>query len=717
MLIVLSLLAHAGPYAPQKAWQPGTLGALPAPWSAVASPSEDAVVVLDGDGRLTMVDATTLEVRWQVPFVVGDAPVRGQLAFGPGGLAVAAGPRDQAVRVAILDPVDGRITPLGRTPEGALILDLDWIDGQNLRTRSREPEADNPIDTLVERTWGPKPSEREISAWIFARRYASTGSDRVFVDVTQRGLSRTGGLEIDVRYRVWDDPWDPASARPLKDCPEWSEVVHVSHDGRLAYTMGQVRCVYDLDEGEVVAWETKQSPFWSTLSPDGSKVIERHGKEGRSYGVLRESRTGEVIRELQGMREARFTPGAGLLLWTDYRLEMVGLGDGKQRWSVPLDGEVADVQVAPDGQSVVLAERLADDARLRLRILGPDGKVRGLVDDVDGIQGFSEGGRRLLVRARFDALGIVDLRNPGHSGPRTHQAGLRAVVVDDACQIASGDDEGRVRWARGDTSRTWTVPGSVADLAVVDSEIITLSVEEPPDRQPGEEAVDEPVRWRADRRAVDGDGPRRPPTLGQDYTGGRLTADGEHAVLLGGPGPAILAPTGRGREQALPTWAGRDAAGPSPDAFEVMPGEERIIAVPASSNATQALGYSFSREKPAGRYPLKLGRPEVVAVSARRVAVVGERGAGRVFKRDGGGAVDLATVDGGDGACCAALGGGVLAVVRDRDVVFVHDATNGDLVQTIDPGFAARLSIVGVSPKGDCIAVGSEGGELAVWKR
>ena len=74
-------------------------------------------------------------------------------------------------------------------------------------------------------------------------------------------------------------------------------------------------------------------------------------------------------------------------------------------------------------------------------------------------------------------------------------------------------------------------------------------------------------------------------------------------------------------------------------------------------------------------------------------------------------------MDGGDGACCAALGGGVLAVVRDRDVVFVHDATNGDLVQTIDPGFAARLSIVGVSPKGDCIAVGSEGGELAVWKR
>ena len=66
---------------------------------------------------------------------------------------------------------------------------------------------------------------------------------------------------------------------------------------------------------------------------------------------------------------------------------------------------------------------------------------------------------------------------------------------------------------------------------------------------------------------------------------------------------------------------------------------------------------------------------------------------------------------------CAGLGGGVLAVVRAQDVVFVHDATTGDVVQRIDPGFAARLSAVAVSPKGDCIAIGSEGGELGVWKR
>jgi len=720
VLLALSLLAHAGLYAEHQTWQPGTLGALPPPWTAVASPTEDSVAVLDGDGRVTLVDAETLEVRWQVPFVLGQGPVRGQLSYGPGGLAVAAGPRDEAVRVAIIDPADGRLTPLGRAPEGAQILDLDWIDGSSLRTRSREPLADNPIDMLMERTWGPSPTQREVSAWIPARRYVSTGSDRVFVDVTQRGLSRSGGLEIDVRYRVWDDPWEPRSARPLKDCPEWSEVVHVSHDGRLAYTQGQVRCIYDLDDGEVVAWETKQVPFWSTLSPDGSRVVERHGRSGRSYGVVRDTRTGQVQLELEGMKEARFTAGAGLLVWTDYRLEMISLGDGSKRWSVPLDGDVRDVQISPDASTVVLAEQVADDARLRLRILGADGKVRGLVDDVDGIYGFGDGGRRLLVRARFDALGIVDLRDPGHSGPRTHQAGLRALVVDDACQIASGDDEGRVRWARGETSRTWTVPGSVVDLVSVDDEIVTLSVEEPPEPRTGEQPdADEvePARWRVDRRAVDGDGPRRPPTIGEGFVGGRLTSDGEHAVLLGGPGRATLAPTGRGRADELPDWSGRDAAGPRPDAFETVPGESRIVAVPDSSNASQALGYSFSRARPSGRYPLKLGRPELVAVSDRRVAVVGERGAGRVFKREGGGAVDLASVDGGDDACCAGLGGGVLAVVRERDVVFVHDATNGDLVQTLDPGFAARLSLVAVSPGGDCIAVGSEGGELGVWRR
>lgn len=717
MLLALSMLAHAGPYAADQVWQPRTLGALPPPWTAVASPSEDAVAVLDGEGRVTLFDADSLSVRWQVPFVLGEGPVRGELSFGPGGLAVAAGPRDEAVRVAIIDPADGGLTPLGRAPDGSQILDLTWIDAGNLQTRSREPQADNPIDMLVERTWGSSPTERELDAWIPSRRYGSASARRVFVDVTQRGLSRSGALEIDVRYRVWDDPWNPKSARPLKDCPEWSETVHVSDDGRLAYTMGNVRCIYDLDSGDVVAWETKQVPFWSALSPDGSKVVERHGKSGRSYGVVRNSRTGEVLFELPGMREARFTSASGLLVWDDYRLEMRNIADGSKRWSVPLDGDVADARVAPDAGSVVLAERVSSDGRLRLRILGPDGKLRGILDDVDGIHGFSPGGRRLLTRTRGDAIGVVDLQNPGSSGPRTHQAGLRALDVDDACQLASGDDEGRVRWSRGETSRTWNVPGEVVDIVVADGEIVSLTVEEPPRAGPGEEEVDEPNRWRVDRRAVDGDGPRRPPVIGEDFRGGRLTRDGQSAVLLGGAAGDVLAPAGRGRGRTLPPWSGKGGEGPDPTAFATVPGESRIVAVPASRVASQAQGYDFDREKPVGRYPLKLGRPELVTVSERRVAVMGPNGAGRVFRREGGGAVSLASVDGGDGICCSGLGGGVLAVVRSRDVVFVHDATNGDLVQTIDPGFAARLSAVAVSPKGDCIAIGSEGGELATFKR
>ena len=716
-LLASQVLAQSGPYDLEQVWRPGTLGALPPPWTAVTNPTEDAVAVLDGQGRVTLIDATSLEVRWQVPLVVGEGRVRGELSFGPGGLAVAAGALDEAVRVAIIDPSDGRITPLGRTPEGARILDLTWLDGETLRTRSREDEPDNPIDLLMERTWGPEPTEREVSAWIPGRRYESPNGGRAFIDVTERGLSRSGGLEIDVRYRVWDDPWDPATARPLKDCPEWSETVHVSDDGRLAYTMGQVRCVYDLDDGEVVAWETKQVPFWSALAPDGQQVVERHGRSGRSYGVIRDTHTGEVISDLPGMREARFTGASTLLVWTDYRLEMVSLADGSKRWGVPLDGDVVDVQVAPNAGSIIVAERVADGGRLRLRILGPDGTARGLVDDVDGIFGFSEGGRRLLVRVRFDALGVVDLRSPGTSGPRTHHAGLRAVQVDDACQIASGDDEGRVRWARGETSRTWTVPGEVVDVRFVGDEVITLTVEEPPDPERGQEPSEEPNRWRVERRAVDGDGPRRPPVVGEGFRGGRITPDGQSVILLGGEEGDVLAPAGRGRTQTLPDWASKGGVRPSPTAFEPDVEGDRLIAVPDTRTADQALAYSFGRVRPAGRYPLKLGRPEVVAVSDRRVAVLSARGGGRVFRREGGGAVDLASVDGGEAACCAGLGGGILAAVFDQDVVFVFDATNGDVVQRLDPGFAARLSAVAVSPRGDCIAVGSEGGELATWKR
>lgn len=710
MILALTLLAHAGPFELEQRWLPGTLGALPPPWKAVAAPSGDAVAVLDGRGRVTLLEPDTLAVRWQVPFVRGEGPVQGELTFGPAGLAVAAGPRDEAVRVGIIDVDDGRIQPLGRTPEGALVLDLGWLDDGHLRTRSREPEAGNPIDVLVERTWGDVPSEREVAAWIPARRVEAGDGSRAFVDRTSRSLNKSGSLAVDVKYRVWDDPWDPGTARALKDCPEWSEVVHVSDDGRLAYTMGQVRCVYDLDSGEVVAWETKQVPFWSSLSPNGAMVIERLGRGGRSYGAVRDTRTGEVRLQIEGLEGAVFTGDGSVLAWTTYRLQALTINGGARRWALPLDGEVASVQVAPSTGVIVLAERLADGGRLRLRLVSPQGKVLGAVDDVDGVAGFSESGRQLLVRARADALAVVNLTGPVRTAPRTHRAAVTALVVDDACQLASGDDEGRVRWARGQTSRTWEVPGEVRDVVLATGEIVTLSAENPADQE-------DPVRWRVDRRAPDGDGPRRPPVVGEGYLGGRLTPDGKRVVLLGGLRDDWLAPADKGRGRPLPVYADRDGKSPDPARFATLPDRDRLVAIPASATADQAEAFSFDRVRPVGRYPMKLGQPERIGVSASRVVVIDGRGGGRVFKLDGGGAVDLAAVDGGEGSCCVAVGESTVAAVRARDTVFVHDTASGDLLQSLDPGFSARITAVSVSPDGRCLAVGSEGGELGVWRR
>ncbi|MFK7930420.1 MAG: hypothetical protein AB8H79_19685 [Myxococcota bacterium] len=710
MLLLLAQIASAQTFEVDQRWLPGTLGALPPPWTAAISPGDDAVAVLDGAGRVTLVDAKTLAVRWQVPLVRGDGRVHGQLAFGPNGLAVAAGPLDEAVRVAVLDERTGTIMPLGRTPKGAKILDLAWLPDGHLRTRSRESEAGTPIDMLMERTWGERPVEREVAAWIPARRVPSARSNRVFVDVTQRSLTKSGSLVVDVRYRVWDDPWDPATARPLKDCPEWSEVVHVSDDGRLAYTMGQVRCVYDLDTAEVVAWETKQVPFWSALSPDGSHVIERLGRGGRSYGAVRDTRTGDVAFQLEGMEGATFTGDGVVLSWTAHRIEAMSLATGARDWAVLLDGEVMDVRVSPSTGVVVLAERLLDGGRLRLRMLSPAGKVLGTLDDVDGIEGFSDSGRRMIVRARSNALQVVDLTAPAVARPRTHRAGLTALVIDDACQLASGDEEGRVRWARGDTSRTWQVPGEVRDLVMADGEIVTLSAEDPIEGE-------DPVLWRVDRRAPDGDGPRRPPIVGQGFLGGRLTPDGSQVVLLGGLQEDMVVPAGKGRGRALPSYAGRIGQAPDPRHFVTLQNRDRFIGVPLGTAADQAHAWGFERAKPVGRYPVPMGRPERVAASADRVAVVDARGGGRVFKLDGGGAVDLAEVDGTAGVCCVAVGGPSVLVARGRGRVYVHDARSGDRVQTLDPGFSAAVSAIAVSPKGTCMAVGSEGGEVSVYKR
>jgi hypothetical protein len=687
---------------------PGSLGALPPPWVAQISPDESAVAVLDGAGRVTLVDTATLAVRWQVPVVRGDTPVSGQIVFGPTGLAVAAGPRDGAPRVVVLDVPSGRLEPLGRAPDGAQVVALSWTPEGTVRTRTREKEAGNPIDVLFDRTWGPKPTERELGAFTPGRRVQPPGQNRAFVDETSRRLDRSGNVAIQVDYRVWDDAWDPRSARSLRDCPEWSQAVHVSEDGRVAYTMGQVRCVYDLDAATVVAWESKQVPFWSTLSPDGALVVERHGKGGRRWGVARKTASGEVLLEIDNMEGAVFTAANSVVAWTPYRLELVRLGDGSRAWSLPVDGEVLEVRVSPNARSIVVLERVVAGARPRLRVLDADGAVRGVVDDIDGILSFSPGSTKLLVKVRSDALAVVDLAKPGVSGPPKHKAALRALAVDDVGHVVSGDDEGRVRVALGTPPVAWEVPGEVVDVVRSGEEIVTLSAQRP--QQPGET-----TRWWVERR-VPGDTGRRPVAVSEQAMGARLLPDAAGVVLFEAEGP-FLAPAGRGRATALPVWGEKGDPGPEVGSFVPIPGKDRILGVPMSSTTDRASAWSFTRRQPVGSYALGLGRPAVLAASARHVVVLDARGGGRVFSLEGGGASDLAVVDAAIDPCCAAVGGGIVAVATGRGAVHVHDATSGDLVQVIQPGFAARLSAVSVSPNGDFVAVGSEGGEIATWKR
>lgn len=708
LLGLLTAVALAGPYEPAEQWLPGTLGALPPPWSVAVSQDEALVAVLDGSGRVTLAEADTLAVRAQVSVAPGDASVLGRIVFGPEGLAVAAGPRDDAVRVAVIDVDTGVLTPLGRAPEGSSILDLQWLEGGRVRTWSREPDPTSPIDGLYERTWGPSPYAREVAAWTPVRRVEARRSDRVFVDATTRSLDRGGNVVLDVRFQVWDRTWDPTSARALRDCPEWSEVVHVSDDGRLAYTMGQVRCVYDLDTGEVVAWETEQVPFWSRLSPDGSRVVERHGKGGRRYGVVRDTRNGNVTLELEDLEGARFTNDAGLLVWTSHRLTLRNLADGSVRWSLPLDGEVLDVRMSPDARTVALVERLAAGGRARIRVFDADGAVRAVINDVSGLRGFSDGGRRMLVDVRGDHLGVVDLRAPESSGPLTHRASVGVVHVDDQGAVLSGDDEGRVRRAVGSRVQAWQVEGEVRDLAWADDTVTALCAADGAER-------DDPVRWRMPRWTLDGGPPRKASVVAEGARYGRIL--GSDALLFG-PGAPLRYVGGRGKGKPVPAWGSRDDAGPDPATVVVMPGRDRIAGVPDSASATRALAWGFSRKNPVGSYPLGLGRPALLAAGERYLAVLDARGAGRSYPLDGGGgAVDLAVMDGSNEPCCAAVGGSVLAVATSRGVVQVYDATTGDRVQVLDPGFVADLSAVAVSPNGDFIVAGSAGGELASFRR
>jgi hypothetical protein len=364
--------------------------------------------------------------------------------------------------------------------------------------------------------------------------------------------------------------------------------------------------------------------------------------------------------------------------------------------------------MAPDARTVALVERLAADGPARIRIVDPDGQVQAVIDDVYGLRGFSGAGRRLLVDVRGDHLGVVDLRNPVSTGAPTHRASIGALSVDAQGHVTSGDDEGRVRRAAGDDIRAWQVEGEVRDLSVTDAGIVSLSAADGLER-------DDPIRWRAVGWALDGAPGRRSPVLAEGPTEGRLLgAD----VLLFGRGGPLRYVGGKGRGKPVPEWSSRDGAGPDPKTVVGLPGRDRIAGVPAATSATRALAWSFARKNPVGSYPLGLGRPEIVAAGARYLAVLDARSAGRAFPLDGGGgAVDLAVVDGTSEPCCAAVGGAVLAVATTKGVVHVHDATTGDLVQVIDPGFVAALSAVAVSPNGDFVVVASAGGELASFRR
>lgn len=702
----LGVLAAAGPYAAVERWEPGTLGALPTPWVVAADPTESSVAVLDASGRLTLVDAHSLHVRWQVPFVLGDGKVAGDLRFGPRGLAVVAGARDEPLRVAIVEPQTGRIEPLGRTPSGAVLLDLRWLDDGDVLTRTREPDPTSPIDGLHERRWGPEPTEREVGAWDTHRRVRAADSDRVFVDATSRHLDRSGRLDLKVAYRVWDNPWDPTTARPLKACPEWSETVRVSADGRVAYTMGQVRCVYDLDGGDVVAWETKRAPFWSSLSPDGARVVERHGSGGRRQGVVRSTRNGEVLLELGDLDGAVFTRDDGLITWSSHRLRSMSLIDGAVRWTVPLDGEVVQVQPAPDARSIALVEQVRADSGARVRVIGHDGSVRATLDDIEGVRGFSHGGRLLFVSVRSDHLGVVDLRDPVAPTPGAHRAGVTALHLPQAGGVLSGDAEGLVRWAHEGQLRAWGASGEVRDLVLDANEVVALTaVEDPDDGTTGFSVLRQPVDdARLGKRA----------TVASDALQARLTRDGKEVLVFSREG-ATQGPAGRGRAKSLPGFVGRDGGvGPDPETVVVVPGRTRFLAALQGDAGDKAYAWSFSRRGPVSAYGLGIGHPAMIATDGRRVVVLDARGSGKAF--DGGGHSDLVVPDGG-ALCCVAVGGGVIAVATERGAVHVFSSHDGDRIETLSPDFSSEPSAVAVSHDGARIAVGSEGGEVVVFAR
>jgi hypothetical protein len=64
-----------------------------------------------------------------------------------------------------------------------------------------------------------------------------------------------------------------------------------------------------------------------------------------------------------------------------------------------------------------------------------------------------------------------------------------------------------------------------------------------------------------------------------------------------------------------------------------------------------------------------------------------------------------------------AVGGGIVALATARGTLLVFDALDGDLVQSHDLRFSSEPSAIAVSPRGDFIAVGGDGGQIVLLRR
>ncbi|MFT7519646.1 MAG: hypothetical protein ACI9MC_001788 [Kiritimatiellia bacterium] len=715
VLALLTQLILAAPFVEAERWSPDSLGGLVSPWEVAVSPSEDLVAIVDGRGRVQLMEADSGEIRWMVPVVRSTGGAQGLASFGPRGLAVAVrADRQHEMRIVVLNTRDGTIEPLGSAPIDSRVVDIRWTDEGHVITRTRERPTERELgDQLVERTWGGGSTHRNLGAWTGYPKVKASAANRVLVDATRYGLeaarSRRSELQIKPRLEVWDDRWDKSTARKLRSCPEWSPIVRISADGHRAYSQGKVRCTWDLDSGELdAAWEVPEMPWWSALSPDGKRVVERHGKGSKRYGVVRDVITGSWSYQIPELQGAAFTNENSLLVWTDHRLELRNLADGEVRWSVPLDGEVSDVKMSKDARAILVVERMSETSGLRVRVLGPDGTPRAIVSDVEEIRSTSIGGRRLLLQVRQDHLQVVDLHAPVTPRQPAHLASVSVLRVDDRGRVLSGDAEGQVLVrSKGAEPRAWRRAGEVRDARFDGDEVVWLS---------------SVGQYQATKWFVHHSGPasagRRPPMIAMGADAVLLTADGRRVVALHDTGPTV-GTAGKGRHKRLPVWADTDGGpGPDPELAVLLPGTELVLAPSYVKRPKAALVWAASKREPSARYPLAMGSVVDVAADGQRLVVAAADGGGRVFRLKGGTEpVDLAVVDAPGGTCCVGVGGETVVLAAAKGEVHVYSAISGDLEQTLVPSLGGVTTQVAVSSDGRWITVSSETGEIVLFQR